>query len=181
MKNNNLLYEEELYKQKYLKYKQKYTELKAQIGGVITWEEFKKEKYINSYYVEEKHRNKWEEIYKYIKENHKDVFNAHLVIQNYIIRKNIKNTIEGAMEHLYTNWWLNPSNYEEDVKKEKEFSKKNLEDSNKAWEADQAAKNAQARKEGFKDAEDKRNKEAQAKGFSDFDDMMRHSFLSRNY
>jgi len=33
MKNNNLLYEEEeLYKQKYLKYKQKYTYLKAQIG-----------------------------------------------------------------------------------------------------------------------------------------------------
>jgi len=32
-------YEEVLYKQKYLKYKQKYSELKAQMGGVVTDEE----------------------------------------------------------------------------------------------------------------------------------------------
>ena len=33
-------YEEELYKQKYLKYKSKYTELKEQIGGEINFNIF---------------------------------------------------------------------------------------------------------------------------------------------
>jgi hypothetical protein len=179
MKNNNLLYEEELFKQKYLKYKQKYIELKAQIGGVITtWEEFKKEKFISKFHLENIHAKKWDEIYVYIQKKHKDVYlNPNFVIKNYIIRNNKKDTFEGAMELLGTKWWENPINYKIDIEKEKEDSIKRLEDSNKAWRDAEDKRNKEAQAKGFKDDKDKRDKEAQAKGFRDAEDMMHSLYL----
>jgi thiol-disulfide isomerase/thioredoxin len=120
-------YEEELYKQKYLKYKQKYTELKAQIGGELTWEDFLLN--MSKWDLDQNSINKWNEAYKKIKKDNSKVINPNIVIQKYLINHNQAKTIQGAMALLNENWWENPANYKAELEEEKnmiEQSKKNI-------------------------------------------------------
>jgi len=126
---------------------------------------------MNKFKMQGDNIKKWDVIYDYIKKNHKDVLDPNIVIKEYILKNNKKETIEGAMELLDTNWWIDPKKYTEEINKEKIYSKMELEASNKNWQDTQTANDAK----GFKNVQVQRDKEAQAKGFSDFNDMMHRS------
>jgi hypothetical protein len=175
MKNNNIYYRnvEQLYKQKYLKYKQKYTELKAQTGGVLTWEDFLN-KNITKFHLEDKHAIQWDIIREHIKKIVTGVIDPNIVIQRYLINHNTEKTIQGAMDLLYTKWWLDPTKYSAELFEEKNIIKRNDDARKAADDARKAADDAQAQKEGYKDASDKYTKvkaaddaQAQKEGYKD--------------
>jgi hypothetical protein len=104
-------------------------------------------KNINKYYLEDKHAKQWDIIFDHIKKTDKGVIDPNIVIQRYLINYNTEpKTINGAMDLLYTEWWLDSKKYSKELVEEKNIIKKN----------DDARK--KAKEEGYKEASDKYTK-----------------------